>query len=70
LASRINWGIPIANEVDKKYRKNWKENVDRISCENIPKKKRRKCHPIGRKALGRPMKRWTACFVNIRNRLQ
>ena len=26
------------NEVYKKYRENWKENVDRMSCEKIPKR--------------------------------
>jgi hypothetical protein len=50
------------DEVYKKYRENSKENVDRMSCEKIPKK-RRKCHPSGRKVLGRPIKRRTACLV-------
>jgi hypothetical protein len=44
------------------------KNTERIgkkilmSCEKIPKK-RRKCHPSGRKVLGRPIKRWRACLV-------
>jgi len=46
----------------KKYRENWKVNVDRMSCEKTPKK-RWKCHQGGRKVLGRPIKRWTACLV-------
>jgi hypothetical protein len=27
------------NEVYKKYRENWRENVDRMRCEKIPKRK-------------------------------
>lgn len=50
------------NEVYKKCRENWKVNVDRMSCEKIPKKKLN-CHPSGRMVLGRPIKRWTTCLV-------
>jgi hypothetical protein len=36
-----------------KYRKNWKEPVDRMSSDRIPKNQ-----PKGKRNLGRPLKRW------------
>jgi hypothetical protein len=39
------------------YRKNWKEHVDRISSDRIPKMIL-KYQPQGKRNLGRPLKRW------------
>jgi hypothetical protein len=39
------------------YRKNWKEHVDRMSCDRIPKMIL-KYQPKGKRNLGRPFKRW------------
>jgi hypothetical protein len=39
------------------YRKDWKELVDRISCDRIPKMVL-KYQPKGKRNLGRPLKRW------------
>jgi hypothetical protein len=39
------------------YRKNWKELVDRTSCDRIPKMIL-KYQPKGKRNLGRPLKRW------------
>jgi hypothetical protein len=60
--SRITVAVLSVNGVYQKYRKNWKENVHRMSCEKIPKRIR-KFHPSGREVLGRPMRRWTLCLV-------
>jgi hypothetical protein len=39
------------------YRKNWKEHVDRMSSDRIPKMIL-KYEPKGKRNLGRPLKRW------------
>jgi hypothetical protein len=39
------------------YRKNWKEHVDRMSSDRIPKMII-KYQPKGKRNLGRPLKRW------------
>jgi hypothetical protein len=39
------------------YRKNWKEHVDRMSSDRIPKINL-KYQPKGKRYLGRPLKRW------------
>jgi hypothetical protein len=39
------------------YRKNWKERVDRTSCDRITKMIL-KYQPKGKRNLGRPLKRW------------
>jgi hypothetical protein len=39
------------------YRKNWKEHVDRMSSDRIPKMIL-KYQPKGKRNLGRPLKRW------------
>jgi hypothetical protein len=39
------------------YRKNWKEHVDRMSSDRIPKMIL-KYQPKGKTNLGRPLKRW------------
>jgi hypothetical protein len=39
------------------YRKNWKEHVDRMSSDRIPKLIL-KYQPKGKRNLGRPLKRW------------
>jgi hypothetical protein len=39
------------------YRKNWKEHVDRMSSDRIPKMIL-KYEPKGKINLGRPLKRW------------
>jgi hypothetical protein len=39
------------------YQKNWKEHVDRISSDRIPKMIL-KYQPKGKRNLGRPLKRW------------
>jgi hypothetical protein len=39
------------------YRKNWKEHVNRMSSDRIPKMIL-KCQPKGKRNLGKPLKRW------------
>jgi hypothetical protein len=39
------------------YRKNWKEHVDKMSCDRVPKMIL-KYQPKGKINLGRPLKRW------------
>jgi hypothetical protein len=39
------------------YRKNWKEHVDRMSSDRIPKMIL-KYQPKGKRNLGRPLRRW------------
>jgi hypothetical protein len=39
------------------YMKNWKEHVDRMSCDKIPKMIL-KYQPKGKRNLGTPLKRW------------
>jgi hypothetical protein len=39
------------------YKKNWKEHVDRMSSDRIPKMIL-KYEPKGKTNLGRPLKRW------------
>jgi hypothetical protein len=39
------------------YRKNWKEHVDKMSSDSIPKMIL-KYQPKGKRNLGRPLKRW------------
>jgi hypothetical protein len=39
------------------YRKNWKEHVERMSSDTIPKMIL-KYQPRGKRNLGRPLKRW------------
>jgi hypothetical protein len=39
------------------YRKNWKEHVDRMSSDRIPKMNL-EYEPKGKINLGRPLKRW------------
>jgi hypothetical protein len=49
----------IKNVTDNRiqYRKNWKEHVDRMSSDRIPKIIV-KYQPKGKRNLGRPLKRW------------
>jgi hypothetical protein len=42
-------------ELIYQYRKNWKERVDRMSCDRIPKMIL-KYQPKGKRHLGRPLK--------------
>jgi hypothetical protein len=44
-------------EFKYQYRKNWKEHVDRMSSDRIPKMIL-KYQPKGKRNLGRPMERW------------
>jgi hypothetical protein len=44
-------------EFIRQYRKNWKERVDRMSSDRIPKMVL-KYQPKGKRELGRPLKRW------------
>jgi hypothetical protein len=49
--------------------KNWKENVDRMSSDRIPKMIL-KYQPKGKRNLGRPLKRWKDSVFNARNKSQ
>jgi hypothetical protein len=44
-------------EFTYQYRKNWKEHVDRMSSDRIPKVIL-EYQPKGKRNLGRPLKRW------------
>jgi hypothetical protein len=44
-------------EIIYQYRKNWKEHVDGMSSDRIPKMIL-KYQPKGKRNLGRPLKRW------------
>jgi hypothetical protein len=43
--------------INNQSRKNWKEHVDRMSSDRIPKMIL-KYQPKGKRNLGRPLKRW------------
>jgi hypothetical protein len=49
--------MPQITEFICQYRKNWKEHVDRMISDMIPKMIL-KYQPKGKRNLGRPLKRW------------
>jgi hypothetical protein len=49
--------MPQITELIYQYRENWKEHVDRMSCDRIPKMIL-KYQPKGKINLGRPLKIW------------
>ena len=54
---RNNVGIYNLNEKIKEYRKEWKEHIERMGDERIPKQVLRYI-PKGRRNVGRPKRRW------------